>query len=292
MVYIFIIILIASLAMPFLLGKAYAKAKTKRELDNIRSKSIEKAEYDLLYDLQPVEVSVLCTGYLDQHAIAGQAVYFASQGIINLRRNDQSGRVESIRNRLITPSDDSRSLVGLFSELHEPFPLPSRIYDDSWLLLETEKRLIKKGWLLPAELRHSDFKTEKFDKILLVSTIVSLSVGFLSIVGLVTFEEPQQELAIALALICIISIWLILIFAIYIRSFKITYDKHSRVLRSITPAFREKFSKLYGLYIYMKVSGLDTMTPMPGDLTFSGLDKLFPYALALGLDPKTTKMLF
>ena len=44
MLYIFIVI--ASLVAPYILGKRYAQLKTKRELENIRSKSIEKADKD------------------------------------------------------------------------------------------------------------------------------------------------------------------------------------------------------------------------------------------------------
>lgn len=271
----------------FFLGKLCAKIKTEKELKNIRSQSIEKAEYSLLYTLEPIEFALLCSGAIDKNALAGQVVRLATEKVIELRFGN-SGFLEATRSTQVQPHEDMRSTVSLFSKLSQPLALDTFTLQPDKITLEIEQRLTKKGWLSPEDARRNEFNSERYDRALLAATITSLVVGFASIAGLISLSGTDQEIATTIAALCALSLLIILALVIFVRSFKIAYNKHSRILRSITPAFRERFSKIYGLYLYMKVSGLDTMTPAPDDLTFSGLDKLFPYAVAAGLDPSTT----
>ena len=58
-----------------------------------------------------------------------------------------------------------------------------------------------------------------------------------------------------------------------------------------TTKYAQQWRDVYGVYEYIRVSGMDIFTPHYETMDFVGLDPLYPYAVAAGLDKKVIKLI-
>lgn len=153
--------------------------------------------------------------------------------------------------------------------------------------------LVNKGWVTDSNIKSSiQNNSFKYETISLAVIVIGLFIGFIGAPFMVTGQDIYQEIGIVLMLIGVFGVITSLFVLFFIRVTSIQIMVSSPITRRITPKFQDRYQEIYGLFLYMKVSGMDIMTPDYKTLDLRGLDKLYPYAVAVGLDKRLTRELF
>jgi hypothetical protein len=263
------------------LGLLYRRAHYRR----LAAATLGKPEYDIARDLSPAEFSMIVTGRITRGAIAGEILWLAMHGYIGLTRDDR-GRVAATRERLSAGGRlselQTEALKELFYRVLPGSPAPLRDARLTGLLrYQTLKSLQEKGWINPAMpyLRGNSAMPQRYWVILMSALLAGLIVPW-AISGSIYVAGAVETVIVILAVIW--GYWII--FTGHFR------DAAGIALRT-SDMYKTDYDKVYGVYEYMKVSGMDTMLPEHGSLTFKGLDPLYPYAVAAGLDRRIVKEL-
>lgn len=154
----------------------------------------------------------------------------------------------------------------------------------------TEQSLIDKGWLYPKETKPLDMVGHAPQWMSMAAWFVMGSIILLLFLGAyldnVSWLLWLFGIFIAISLLLIVAVFLYVLLRGYMSRFAIG----SRLSGRITEKHRKEFVNLKGLAAYLMIGGMDTMTPDYLTLDFDRLDRLYPYAVSLGLDKKIVKM--
>lgn len=283
-----LILILSGMFVGTVCGVLYRRAK----IAQIRSRQTSIPAYQLDHHLSPVEFAIICEGVVTDRAVAAQLIALvmnrhlsverSDEGKIIIRRADSQTRKTSEDVAFIrhfVPNDQTEAIFTGGSYLRSP------------LSYEAMTSLKQKGWL-------SEDAHELEGATISGPTIAAISIAFLvggAGIVMISLDMTRtllfENIAILMMLFAVIILVFLIIRYTFIYHAQKSFRSHSRVARLITPRFTQEYHTVYGIYLYLKVSGLDTMTPDYATLDFEGLDKLYPYAVAVGLDPKIIKSL-
>lgn len=280
MIYVIFAICLAFYLLAIVIGRSIGKHRRQKSLQKILDQKTIIPAYSLEHLLSPLEFEMLCTGKASKNGVAGTIAQSIMRGEASAKEDD-----DSLTINMISPQDR----LALHAMLYPPV--------DSSLRRELAAialgSLFSKGWVTDPNIKH-DIQTTgfKYEIISLAVIVLGLFIGIVGISFIVTDHDTYQKIGIALALIGVFGVVTSLFVLFFIRVASIQIIVSSPIARRITPKFQDKYQEIYGLFLYMKVSGMDTMTPDYKTLDMRGLDRLYPYAVAVGLDKKLTKELF
>ncbi|PID33379.1 hypothetical protein CR969_00990 [Candidatus Saccharibacteria bacterium] len=248
------------------LGSLAGRWLSKKRLADIKQQNTIIPIYELSPLLNPLEFEAICTGRVTQNGIAGLIVkaLMDKNASVSVEGQIKLGNIPDVDRRiieLIRSGKPDRQEQHLISKL-------------------TFRSLVKKGWLRE-DYDSEQISSDKQSIIGLITVIISLIIGTFGIGLILSSDENTQTIGVILAATGIIGIIISLN-----RYFMIFFIRNSRFVKNIVPDKHPLYQQIFGLYLYMKVSGLDTMTPDYDSLDVSGLDDLYPYAIATGLDKK------
>lgn len=264
-----LLILLLLTGLGILLGLLAAKLSRKHRLKGALSKKPVIAHYDLVYRLNPIEFEAICTGRVTVNGLAG----FIAWAIMN-------GRA--------IVSEHSITFVGISSNERRLFEalLPSSALNHTTpLVLDS---LTRQGWLRDLSQSSNRHTLKRSSAIAACVAAVSLILGTAGIFNIVLGNE---QTGLALAVIGAAGFAVALIWATSIHVGVEHFVKNTQITSRISPTYLERYHNIYGVYHYMLVSGMDIMTPDYSTLNMRGLDDLYPYAVAAGLDKKLTEEL-
>lgn len=252
----------------------------KRRRDTIKKSLKDRiliAEYSLEYELSPLEFELLYLGSISRRGVAGlisQAI-MSGQAVV---KDDQSIEIRPLghnEKRIFTTIQDGvvRNSIQALTAL-------------------TLNSLTHKGWISNLDPRdekiNMSYRHEiKSLLVMVVGLVISCSAVFMITQG----PGIVQSISIAVALAGLATITYALFKIFFVRVIDISAQSSSQISKRITPKFRNKYRDIHGLFTYIQVSDMDTMTPDYDSLDLKGLDRLYPYAVASGLDKKIVKLL-
>lgn len=287
---VFLLLMIAG----YVFGKLVAWLHTRQKIYHITKQDIQAVQFELFEALDPIEFALLLRGTMSQDAIYGQLVYLTQQGYITLRRDSHTHLLYVTRNTSrISRSSITIQTLKAFSDLAHPLVFS---FDVEELLNITRQSLRDKGWLKRNALRSTNEVIARYDRLLFIASIAMFSLLVLAAIIIMAFAKYMYSpLGYAFFYVCLgllAADLIIIILGTFGRIFYRQAYSGTLTIRSIAPKYRKFYKNILGLYTYMKVSGLDTMTPQDGDLTFSDIDKLYPYAVSTGIDVEIKKRLY
>lgn len=268
-----LVLYVVALAIGLSIGAKRRRNTIKKSLKD----RILIAEYSLEHELNPLEFELIYRGSISRRGAAG----FISQAIMSKQaivKDDQSIEVY--------PSNHNEKRI--FTTIQKG------VIGDSIQALTalTLDSLTHKGWI--SSLSPQDEKINMSYRHEIKSLLVlaaGLIISFFSAFMITDKSGMMQDTGIAAALVGLAAITYALFKILFVRVIDISALSSSQISKRIAPKFSKKYRDIHGLFTYIKVSGMDTMTPDYDNLSLKGLDKLYPYAVASGLDKKIVKLL-
>lgn len=257
----------------------------RRQAEALKSAPLT-ATYQLIDKLTPAEFALLYEGKVTDKAVFGNIVYLIQHDILTITKTKTGLKLDFRPAKAKTNEQRSvlHSLRSLKSEYPNHIQITSTLVDTT---RSTQKSLELKGWI-GSESNSSDFRA--FDMRLFVAVLTLLIGSLVSIVLILSPSQPIQIIGAMIGAVTVVLFFTIILIASSIRAFLSSFRNSSYLARRISEKYQAGYKDLHGLYIYLKVSGLDTMTPDYNDLsTIKGLDRLYPYAVAVGLDKQIVK---
>lgn len=269
-------------------GILYRRAKIRQ----IRSRQTNIPAYQLEHHLSPVEFAIICEGTVTNQAVIAQLVALIMSGRLTVERSHTGTLIlRRATHQTDAPSDDTAYIRHFIQSNQDQAIFSGGGYLKSAMSYEAIKSLKQKGWL-------NDDLDKQLRPVLSGPAITILGIAFLiggggvaMILLGITKSLLLENIAILMILIAIIILLIMIVRYTFIFNAQKSFHSNSRIVRAITPRFVQEYHTVYDVYTYLKVSGLDTMTPDYDTLDFKGLDALYPYAITVGLDPKIIRAL-
>ena len=252
----------------------------------IRRSTTQKAAYELVQDLSPAEFGYIIDGKFDAKEVAAELVVLYTRGFINVLINEDGSK------KIVKNVGQRGRLTDMQTTILKQIPAQNgalfySLVDD--VRYAAEQSLIKKGWIVHrkrpiSEIDLLDIKSS-YRAICLLLLLVAPVIWFLCFIFGVRGTALQMTPILYLTALFIVSfiIGLILLF-------KGKRQLGMGIVFAASPTFARDWKDIYGVYEYIRVSGMDTFTPNYENYDFTGLDKLYPYAVAAGLDKKIISM--
>lgn len=242
------------------------------------------AQYDLPEKLTPVEFALLCDGRMTRQAAIGQVVYLAMKGIVDLSRDPNQNTVAVSFHRGKETATDAPVVHELLPLEGQYRHLPISRELRTSLERDAEASLQAKGWLDPK----NDFGEKRFKNLIVIMAAVTLAMMVVSAVALVSgaasHDNALAAIVLVVSIVVLVSSLVTIVFGTFVYHLVRYFYQDARIARRVNAKFRQHYNLVYGIYLYLRVSGSDTMTPDYATLDLSGLDALYPYAIAAGLD--------
>lgn len=287
MIFVFLALPIVAIA-GYLIGIFYRNLRIKQ----IQADTLQKPEYDVQDKLTPAEFCLLMKGRVDKNAFMGEIIQLQNMGYLELNETP-SGQITAAKtnvfNKNIQPLQQELISAMFSRQSGNVFELKRVYLLIGDLKFYTRQSLIKKGWIEKGK-PHLTLESTMPRRFLIrevASIILFPLLAFFAGKATGIDGEDLFVMPIMAAVAVLVSS---IIVAFYIH-FKDYFRRSASHTLHVTEKYRTDYEASYGLYIYMKVSGMDTMTPDRETLNFKQLDKLYPYAVATGLDPAITKLL-
>ena len=267
------------------LGWFFGKLAWNNRRSKVLAAKQSIVEYDLSHRLTPAEFAMLINGVASSDAALGQLAYLLYHHVVTLSRERPGLNLTVIKPVKQLSADESIMLQDA-KRLIETYGSGARSAASESVLVaiqnNTLNSLQEKGWISerPARAIISDKKM--------------VIMAFLSgiVISIATILQKNdvfllQLISVVMYIVAIIGYIVIILYFTALREFFTSYRKRSLITRRISSKYRNEYTKVHGVYTYIKVAGLDTMTPDYADLSsIQGLDKLYPYAVAIGLDTR------
>lgn len=283
--------------MAALLGEVLGRMLRWHKINTLKQKAVRSAHYDAFEGLSPAEFGYLVDGKIGDNERIAEFIHLEQVGIIRLKQGSE-GRVQ---HELANPK---AKLTDLQIELLHPLEgsdeyfagKGASAYFGANHAFEAAvcQSLTAKGWI-----KHR-IRTKGLAHITLGAVITAVLMifvlTFVSVASFIAADVGKQtdEPLIWAGFMSVVAIF-ILIFGtfgwIVFASYRWRFLIANRIGSSATPKYDAHWEKLYGLALFLKVSGMDTMTPQYETLSFRDLDKLYSYAVAMGADKRVVGMM-
>lgn len=264
----------------FATGKVAANLKYKRLEQKFRA--IPK--YEAPENISPAEFAFLLTGRVSKKAIVGELIYMHMKGFIKLSNSN----IEPIK--IGSLSVHQRILLNELS-------ISSYKYKN-WHPFEYRLKLglVNKGLIKKIVTRRSIFRdvsSEFRHQAQLVIFMIVLSVVAVVIVLATNSDvaNPPGSTYFAVTIVVLsVVIFLTFLYVFYFVA-KEYFRAANGISNNTTEDYGISWQEFRSVLYYMKFTGMDTMTPNYDSMDFSGLDPLYPYAVAIGLDKQIVSRL-
>lgn len=267
-----------------LLGNLAGYGIRRQRLRKLRKASIHKPVYNIENNVTPAEFGLVVDGAVGYKELVAEIVLLAIRDQVTLTQQP-SGTFKVSRNhaavKQATPIQAAiltalgQQNVGLFTLL----PM---------LKYETERSLVGKGWIVnkqPPLRGLSDVPSEYVRTAVilgLVGLVIAVAVAFIA--GAST-TDLYVIVAVTLGAEMVIGALVAMVVV-----FRGELIHNARFVMAATNKYDQQWEEVYGVYEYLRVSGMDIFTPEYETMNFTGLDPLYPYAIAAGLDKKIIKL--
>ena len=291
MLFIFFILLVVALGA--IAGEIIGRLIRRRNLTDLKKSNLSLVEYDVIEDLSPAEFGYLIDARITRDEFVAEYIHMEQQGHINFVQED--GRVKFTRT-LKTSSGRltkvQQQIAGLM-DARNPY---GSMYLRGRSAMEEEviRSLVSKGWINPPKRYRSVFQTASNRSF----WTLCISFAFFFILFLISLGTiPQNSSDVADYAFFIAAGGLLLLYTtliiswLFVLTFRRRFHLTNQIFDSATPKYQQNWQKLRGLALYLQVAGMDTMTPQYETLSYKDLDRLYPYAVAIGADPKVIKLL-
>lgn len=287
MEFIFIVLPLLAL-IGYFVGVAYRNAHIK----NTKARTLQKSEYALQDKLTPAEFQLLMKGSVNRNALAGEIIALQNQGYIHINR-DTTGKpiaTQTVKEWRNAQPLQRQLLASIFPRYaHSSYDLSTSKPLLRELRYYARKSLESKGWITPPRLHLTidSLMPKRYYTRLGIALITTPM--FMFVLGK-QLGMDNESLFILTLLGGVVVLCGSVITALTIHLIDYFRRGAAHTLH-VTEKYKAEYAKAYGVYIYLSVSGMDTMTPEYDSLEFSGLDTLYPYAVAVGMDKEVTRLL-
>lgn len=281
------LILVLFIVSIFTLGKLVSASKRQKILKKYNRSTTTKSHYSLVHNLEPMEFGYILKGNLEYAAFLGHIISMSTKKGIQISYDSPGLKIDiSDKHTKSISKIDSAVLLSLkgHSSLSEAFSFNYNSLTDC-----LQSNLSEKGWLSttrPSLDKFLDYYFKKyFIKLVYAFVLINVAVTLL-------FLLLKVDLDMLYALVSMVNITFLSVtyfYTIIEYTKQINNHKHNLTIFA-SEDYSKKFNDIHGLYLYLKVSGEDTMTPDFEETLFDQLDSLYPYYVACGLDNKIKEM--
>lgn len=293
------------------LSRTSGRFYTNFTLWRIRRRGIMRPEYEKFEDCSPAEFGVIIDGQCGRDELVAEIIYLVNRGYIGL-----SGAADGT----IAPALLARTPSAPVSDV-DKFLLSAIAQGQVPDVTEFKKVVLQslgsKGWVTTRRFWGFDLadrvwralgRLSLITRVILLLALIVFGIPFLGFIVLMVsggVSDPYVHsgasdtlgffgmlvmfgglLLLALAIITPVLLVLATPLYVFVQGFKgVTI-----VARNHSPKYKQHYRDVLGLHQYLSVAGMDTMTPDYEKLDFRGLDPLYPYAIAAGLDGKIVEM--
>lgn len=263
------------------------------KLGRLRRRHIQKPEYDIEDDLTAAEFGCIIDGKVGPQEIMGQLVQLHIKGIIKIERDPSSARVIATKTTNTAPNLSESETILLKEIFHGPLR-PVVLRNVVFTMQSTIEHAVltslrKKGWMKPTSPRLT--AVSELEPRQLVRAAASI-IAMLAVLNIASTLFSVGGLAIyllnllLLQLLCVVGVVGGLVVVARDALFKQT-----KMITNTSQLYEEHWHKVNGLHDYLRVSGMDIFTLDYEKLELHKIDKLYPYAVAAGLDKRLLRSL-
>lgn len=281
MEYVFLVLLIA-----ILLGSLLGLIARKNLIRRIKIRTLQKPQYSIEDDLSPAEFGFIIDGVLGHKEMVAEVIQLSLKGHIKLSKNSSGKlvveRIHGTQDHLSPLQAAILKEIGVSGGI--PYILPDVIE------YETLKSLSEKGWII-IPTSSPRFMTELSPGYIIMMTLVGLA-GLLIVyvsASLLGLRGENLYLTVSLSFVFELILGIILGLTVIVKG---EMQHTTGAIRGATTKFKRNWRHVNGVYNYMRISGMDIFTPDYETLDFNGLDKLYPYAVAAGLDGEVLDLFY
>jgi Predicted membrane protein (DUF2207) len=271
-----VLLLIAVIA---LLGYATGYIVRKNKIRILKNSVVQKPLYKITENLSPAEFGCIVDGTVGYKELVAEIILLSLLGNVTFSKEasgkfsvtktyNTSTKLTRTQGAILKGMDNNTSLYDL---------LPNLKY-------EVTQSLVRKGWIVnkrPPLRGLSSVPGKYLFYVLCVCLAISAMAAFIAVV----FRAPGEAIYMTVLLTLTIEIILALIAGVVI-VFRGEMIHNTQFIMAATTKYSEDWKNVYGVYEYIRISGMDIFTPDYTTLDFTGLDPLYPYAVATGLDKK------
>jgi hypothetical protein len=266
-----------------LLGNLAGYTVRRSRLRKLRKADIQKPLYSIQDDLSPAEFGLIVDGTIGHKELVGEIILLAMQGQVTLAKLS-TGRFAVHKNlevvRASTPIQNA-----ILATIDGP--------NNGWINLqpaleyETRRSLVNKDWIINAKppLRAFSDVPRSYTR----TALVIGATGMAAVTALTLIFGTANDLWLFIPL----ALGFEMVFAALAAMVIVFHGEmihNAQFVLAATTKYTQKWKDTYGVYEYIRVSGMDVFTPDYETMDFSGLDPLYPYAVAAGLDKKMLKL--
>lgn len=263
------------------LGHLVGRLVTKLRIRRIRQRHLQKPLYSIQDDLSPAEFGYIVDGTIGLREWTGEIILLTMQGHIDLKQlPDGSFKVvKTLKGKTPLTSVQRALLKSLGSTNGD---------NTATLEYEVAHSLRQKGWIVSRKPPLRGL-SEVPPKYIGIGFIINLIVCAATLLAGVAFDVSGDVLYIAIVLMLTMEVMVSIIVGFFIL-FRGEVLHNARFIMAATTKYEQQWKDVYGVYEYLRVSGMDIFTPDYKTMSLKGLDPLYAYAVAVGLDKKVVRL--
>jgi hypothetical protein len=275
------LLLIGSVA---LLGYAAGTIYRKNKLRKIRRAYPQKVRYTIMHDISPAEFGCIVDGTIGYKELVGEVILLYMQGAVKLTKGP-SGKffVDNTYTRTTKLTLVQQAILKEIGagqvSLYALQPA---------LEYAVRQSLTQKGWIVTKRpfIRGLTYLQDIY---LIGGIAAGIAVG--GIAGLcAALAGATGEDVYIIVLTTLLVELLLAMFAGLAAIFRGEMLQSARLALAATTKYAQEWKDVYGVYEYLRISGMDIFTPDYTTLNLKGIDPLYPYAVAAGLDKQVLKI--
>lgn len=264
------------------LGHLAGRVVTRLRIRKIRQRHLQKPLYDIQDNLSPAEFGYIFDGTIGRREWTAEIILLTMRGYIKLERlpNGTFNAVKTLEGKLPLTSVQSALLKSMDN---------ANVGDTATLEYEVTKSLRQKGWIMTRKppLRGLSEVPLRY---IIIGFIINLTVCMTMLLAGKAFGLSGETLYMAILLVLTAEA-IVSVISGFVITFRGEMLHSARFIMAATTKYEQQWKDVYGVYEYIRVSGMDIFTPDYETMSFKGLDSLYPYAVALGLDKKVVKLI-
>jgi hypothetical protein len=264
------------------LGHLAGRLVTKLKIRKIRQYHFQKPLYNIQGNLSPAEFGYIIDGTIGPREWTAEIILLTMQGHIKLKRLP-SGAFNATKT-LEGKTPLTSVQVTLLKSIDNP-----GADDIAALEYEVTKSLRQKGWIMSKKppLRGLSKVPLKY---IIIGFIINIIVCMATLLAGKAFDVSGEALYVAILLVLTVEA-IVSIIAGFVIVFRGEMLHNARFIMTTTTKYKQQWKDAYGVYEYIRVSGMDIFTPDYETMNFKGLDPLYAYAVAAGFDKKVVKLI-
>ncbi|HJQ08534.1 MAG TPA: hypothetical protein VJ836_03595 [Candidatus Saccharimonadales bacterium] len=240
---------------------------------------MQKSLYKIAEDLSPAEFGCIVDGTVDYKELVAEIVLLSLQGQVTFAKGP-SGKF-----RVVKTYSTSARLTPIQRAILKGLDGDTRLYELlPTIRYEATQSLVRKGWIVSKKKPLRGLSSLPGRYVLYASCI---GIACAAVATLIAVAMQASGVAIYMTAVLTLTIEVILaLIAGLIVVFRGEMIHNAQFIMAATTKYTQDWKNVYGVYEYIRVSGMDIFTPDYETLDFKGLDPLYPYAVAAGLDKK------